>query len=281
MDGARTTDDTPESEETLALWHELGRLYSRAGGSGRRALKLSFTVTCVAGALVLLSAPVFGTGWAGPFAAVVPVAAGVLSGGCLFSWGRWRFGRRVGELRRTLAARGLDLDRPAREGLGAYSDAQLVLLRAEYEYLGMLGSPGARKSARLFEGSFGFTQEDPFEIGPLNVAPRTEAMRLLRERWERRIAARKTAGNEPPALGPREDAAYSVFPREMTAGSELATRSAYLNISHKVLRKRYGRDPRRGTSSVPEALQRRVEGELREYAALRERTTGRYGDREV
>src|SRR5215212_3601522 len=61
-------------EETLALWYELGRLYGESGGGGQRATKLGFAVVCVVGALVLLSAPVFGTAWAGPFAAVIPVA---------------------------------------------------------------------------------------------------------------------------------------------------------------------------------------------------------------
>jgi hypothetical protein len=112
-----------------------------------------------------------------------------------------------------LEDRGLDAGRPARDGLGAYYDAQLILLRSEYEYLRLRG---ATKSARLLKDSFGFTPEDPFETGPLNVAPDTEEMRLLRERWERRIAARRQHGMEPPALGPREDSAYRVFPREMT-----------------------------------------------------------------
>src|SRR3712207_3733915 len=43
-------------EETPALWHELGRLYASAGGSGHRATKLGLTVVCAVGALVLLSA---------------------------------------------------------------------------------------------------------------------------------------------------------------------------------------------------------------------------------
>ena len=272
MDGARTRRETGEA---LALWYELGELYSRAGEGGARAKMVGLTVVCVAGALVLLSAPLFGTGWAGPFAAVLPVVAGLLSGGGAFLWGRWRLGRRVGVLRRVLAERGLDADRPAREGLGAYSDPQLVLLRSEYEYLRMLGTAGAKKAARLFEDSFGFTPEDPFEIGPLNVAPETEAMRPLRERWERRIAARRARGKEPPALGAREDAAYRVFPREMTVPAELATRSAYLTISREVLLKRYGRDPRKGAGGEPEALRRRIERDLREYAALKERPARR------
>jgi hypothetical protein len=256
---------TPDGE-TLALWYELGRLYSGAGGGGQRATKLGFTVVCVVGALVLLSAPLFGTAWAGPFAPAIPVAAGLLSGGGLFFRERSRLRRRADVLRRMLAERGLDAERPAREGLGAYYDAQLILLRSEYEYLRLRG---AEKMARIFEESFGFTPEDPFETGPLNVAPDTEGMRLLRGRWERRIAMRTERGMEPPALGLREDIAYRVFPREMTVPAELAVRRAYLGISRKLLIERYGQGP------VPEALRRRVERDLSEYAALTEKSARR------
>jgi hypothetical protein len=254
---------TPDEE---TLWYELGRLYSGAGGGGQRAAKLGFTIVCVVGALVLLSVPLFGTGWAGPFAPAIPVAAGLLSAGGLFFWERSRLRRRAGLLRRMLAERGLDAERPAREGLGAYYDAQLILLRSEYEYLRLRG---AEKMARILEESFGFTPEDPFETGPLNVAPDTEGMRLLRERWERRIAMRTERGMEPPALGLREDLAYRVFPREMTVPAELAARRAYLAISRELLIERYGRGP------VPEALRRRVERDLSEYAALTEKPARR------
>jgi hypothetical protein len=258
---------TPD-EEALALWYELGSLYAGAAGGGQRATKLGFTVVCVVGALVLLSAPLFGTAWAGPFAPAVPVAAGLLAGGGMFLRERTRLRGRERVLQRMLEDRGLDAGRPARDGLGAYYDAQLILLRSEYEYLRLRG---ATKSARPFEDSFGFTPEDPFETGPLNVAPDTEGMRLLRERWERRIAARRQHGMEPPALGPREDSAYRVFPREMTVPVELATRRAYLTISRELLRERYGRDPRKRLGPMPEALRRRVERDLDEYAALTRR----------
>ena len=258
-------------EEILALWYELGRLYSGADG-GHRATKLGFTVVCVAGALVLLSAPLFGTAWAGPFAPAIPVAAGLVSGGGQYLWERSRLRRRAGVLRRMLAQRGLDAARPAREGLGAYYDAQLILLRSEYEYLRLRG---AEKTARLFEGSLGFTPEDPFETGPLNVAPDTDKMRRLRERWERRLAMRRERGMEPPALGLREDLIYHVFPREMTVPVELATRRAYLTISRDLLLKRYGRDLHEEEGRVPDALRRRVERDLSEYAALTQRPARR------
>jgi len=234
-------------------------------------MKLGFTVVCLAGALVLLSAPLFGTAWAGPFAPAIPVAAGLLCGGGLYLWERSKLRRRAGALRRMLAERGLDAERPAMEGLGAYYDAQLILLRSEYEYLLVRG---AQKSAKLFEESFGFTPEDPFETGPLNVAPDTEGMRLLRGRWERRISMRGELGGEPPALGLREDLAYRVFPREMTVPvEELATRRAYLTISRELLLERYGRGLQE--DRVPQALRRRVERDLGEYAALTERPARR------
>ena len=256
---------TPTEEETIALWYELGRLYSETGGGGHRATKLGFTVVCATGALVLLSVPLFGTAWAGPFAVAIPVAAGLLSGGGLFLRQQSRLRRRAGVLRTRLAERGLDAGRPARDGLSAYYDAQLVFLRSEYEYL---RARGAQNAARLFEESFGFTPEDQFETGPLNVAPDTAKMRALRERWERRISARRQHGMEPPALGPRDDLAYRVFPREMTVPVELSMRRAYLGISHRLIVERYGGDQDAGFHLVPEDLRRRIERDLEEYEAL-------------
>ena len=268
MQTARTPD---VPEEALALWYELGRLYSGAAGSGQRAIKLGFTAVCVAGALVLLSALVFGTAWAGPFAPAIPVAAGLLSGGGLFAAERSRVSRRCDVLRRELAAMGFDARRPTRDGLAAYYDAQLILLRSEYELLRLKSNRRGREAARFLEGIFGFTPEDSFETGPLNVAPDTEDAGLLRERWEERLAARRQRGLEAPGLGLKEDRAYRVFPREMTVPVELATRRAYLDISRGLLVERYGRDPRTKARLMPEALRRRVERDLGEYAALTRR----------
>ena len=263
------TSPTPD-QETLALWYELGRLYSEVAVGGQRATKLGFTVVCITGALVLLSAPVFGTAWAGPLAPAIPVAAGLLSGGGLFlrRWSRLR--GLTGTIEEKLANRGLDAGRPTREGLGAYYDVQLILLRSEYEYL---LARGARKACCLFEESFGFTPADPFETGPLNVAPDTDELRSLKARWERRLAARRQREMGPPALGVREDAAYRVFPREMTVPVELSMRRAYLTISHRLLVERYGRDPREKLGLAPEGVRRRAERDLRQYAVLAERST--------
>ena len=262
-----------EDEENLALWYELGRLYAESGGGAQRATKLGFTSVCAAGALVLLSAPVFGTAWAGPFAAAIPVAAGLLFGGGLFLWQRSKLRRRTDVLRGRLAERGLDARHPARDGLGAYYDTQLVLLRSEYEYLRVRG---ANNAARLFEESFGFTPEDPFETGPLNVAPDTPEMLALRGRWERRTSSRKQHGMEQPVLGPREELTYRVFPREMTVPAELSMRRAYLGISRRLILQRYGVAPSNNRGLMPEALRHRVERDLREYEALSRRPPRRW-----
>lgn len=226
---------------------------------------LGFAVVCVTAALVLISAPLFGTAWAGPFAPVIPVFAGLLAGGSFFGWRRFRFLKKRNDLRQALAEKGLNADRPTAEGLlNAYYDTQLVLLRSEYEFLKDRQTERALRSSRLFEEAFGFTPEDQFECGPLNTHPATEAMLSLRERWEGRLAARRALGREVPVFGLREDLAYRVFPREMTGPLEHAMRSAYLAISCDLFRKRYGLKEQQ----IPKDIRRRAEEDLREYRAL-------------
>jgi hypothetical protein len=252
---------SPTPEEIFVLWYEVGNLYERAGDDARRAFEWGFAVVCVSAALVLLSAPLFGTSWVGSLAPAMPVVAGLLAAGTSFGWRRATFLKERNALRLALAKAGEDADQPTGGGLGTYYDAQLVLLRSEYEYL---RSRRALRSARLFEEAFGFTPEDRFECGPLNVRPDTQEIRALRERWEGRLAACRTFGEAAPPLGLREDLAYSVFPREMTVPSELATRSAYLKVSCDLSRKRYGRSLR----GAPEEIRHRAEKDLREYRTL-------------
>ena len=255
---------SPTSDDALGLWYALGRLYDGAAGWGRRATMAGFVAACVVGASVLLSAPVVGTSWAGPYAAAIPVAAGFVMGGGLFVWRLAAFWRRRGALGRALGARGLDAERPTLGGLGAYYDVQLVLLRSEYEYLKDRRGRRARRSTRLLEETFGFAPEDPFETGPLNVTPDTEAMLALRRRWEGRLAARRKAGR-PPRVGFRDDLAHRIFPREMDVPEELEMRAAYLEISCRLIRERYGK---KGASSLPDGLRRRAERDIREYRAV-------------
>jgi hypothetical protein len=234
------SSSTPDGEISV-LCYELGGLYARAGEDVRRASMQGFAVFCTTAALVLLSTPLFGTSWVGHFAPVIPVLSGLLASGGSFAWRRGKFLKKRNVLRKTLAEKGSDADRPAVRGLEDYYDVQLILLRSEYAFLRSRGTRRALRSARLFEASFGFTPEDPFECGPLDVAPGTPRMLALRERWESRLAARRAFGEAPPRLGLREDLVYRVFPRDMTASLELAMRRAYLEISCKLFRERYGR----------------------------------------
>ncbi len=252
------------AEDAIPLWHELGMLYAVAGEDGRRSWMAGFVVACVAGAQVLLSAPLFGTAWAGPFAAVIPVAAGLLVGGGSLAWRRTRFYRGRNALARTLAELGEHAERPTARGLGAYYDTQLVLLRCEFEFLVTRRGGRATSSAQILEEAFGFATEDGFECGPLNVLPDTQEMRSLRERWEARLALRREGGHGVPALALREDRAFRIFPREMTVPMELATRKAYLSLSCRLLRERYGK----GQEAVPEGARVRARRDLREYATL-------------
>lgn len=250
--------------DVTLLWYELGRLYAAAAEDARRASMVGFAVVCAIAALVLLSAPLFGTAWMGLFAPGIPILAGLIAGNGYFGWRRARFSRRCGTLGWALAAEGADAKRPTAGGLYAYYDTQLILLRSEYEFLINQGTKRAFRSAWLFEVSFGFTPEDGFECGPLNIVPDTQEMRALKERWEDRLSA-KHALDEAPPLGLREDIHYRVFPREMTVQAELTTRAAYLEISYRMIRHRYGR---RWAQQLPEALRRRVERDLEEYAAI-------------
>lgn len=262
--------------ETLQLWHALGWLYSRVTGAAKRATMSVFAIVCISGALVLLSGFFFGTAWAGAtprsalVAALLPVLAGVLAGAVLFGWERAKFRRQREALRKVLAVKGEDASRPALRGLQAYHDAQLVLLRSEYE---LLRQRGSERTARIFEDTFGFTPEDEFETGPLNVSPHSDELRLLRRWWERRISMRRERGMEPPAMGLKEDSAYKVFPREMSEPVELETRKAYLTISCGLIEKRYGKNPLKNYEAVPAGLRDHVERDLREHAALN-RTAG-------
>jgi hypothetical protein len=246
-------------------WYELGRLYAAAGEDARKATFGGVVVAFVVAAQVLLSAPLFGTSWAGPFAALIPPIAGLLFGGGSLWWRRAKFSKRREALRRVLAMRGEHANRPTARGLGAYYDAQLILLRCEYEFLRSRGTKRALLPARLLETAFGFTPEDGFECGPLNLAPDTPRMKALRERWEVHLLARRALPEAPPlSLGLKEDVKYRVFPREMTVSTELATRGAYLEISCKLLRESYGEKPETASGEI----RRRARRDLEEYAAI-------------
>ncbi len=266
--------DSPTSaaRETDAVWHELGLLYALAGEDVRKATMLGSVVFCVTAAVVLISAPaslsILGGIWAGPFgAALVPILAGSSIGGGFLGWRSFGFRKRRRSLGRILAAAGEEVRRPTANGLGSYYDTHLILLRCQYHYLLARYGHRAPRSIHLLEEAFGFQPTDGFECGPLNVAPDTPEMRQLRELWDSRLATRQEAGKTVPAMGLKEDRVYRVFPREMTVPMELATRSAYLSISCRMLADRYGE----GSAAIPQKLRHQAEKDRWEYAKIARR----------
>ena len=157
-----------ENEENLALWYELGHLCREAGGGAQRATKLGLTSVCATGALVLLSAPVFGTAWAGPFAAAIPVAAGLLSGGGLFL--RQRFEVAASHRRGQDAARGAWTRRRtsgagrARRVLRCATRLAEKRVRVPAGAGRRQGCPTLRNDVRLHPG--GLVRDGAFERGP-------------------------------------------------------------------------------------------------------------------
>jgi hypothetical protein len=268
-------------EEAIRLWYALGRLYARAGGRGWPATRVGITVVCVTGSLVLLSAPLFGTGWVesapGPLVALpvlLPVVAGLLAGGLPLLYNRLRTLSRQRTLRRALEAEGEDPGRPTLDGLDLYYDEQLILLRSEYEALRHTPGDRARSKGLMMELAFGFAPEDPFECGPLNVRPGSSRVRALRGLWESRLRLQLEDGEGPPALDLGDDLSYRVFPREMTAAAELATRAAYLEISRDLMFRRHGAEPLRKLerNGGRGELYRRAEREFVEYERLADAT---------
>ncbi|WP_047863737.1 hypothetical protein [Rubrobacter aplysinae] len=268
-------------EEAADLWYGLGRLYARAGGRGWPATRVGVTAVCVTGALVLLSAPVFGTGWVGsapgPLVALpvlLPVTAGLLAGGLPLLYNRVRTLVRQRSLRRALEAEGEDPRRPTLDGLGLYYDEQLILLRSEYEALRHTPGDRARRKGLMMELAFGFAPEDPFECGPLNVLPGSSRALALRGLWESRLRLQLEDGEGPPALGLGDDLAYRIFPREMTTAAELATRAAYLEISRDLMFRRHGAEPLRRLekNGGRGEVYRRAERDLTEYERIADST---------
>lgn len=254
------------SEATTAeLWYRLGRLASEAGGQGFRSFTAGFATACISGALVLLSGYFFGTAWAGPWAGAIPVTAGIAAGVGLFTMERTRTLRRLNELRMALSAAGADASRPTLNGLGTYYDVHLILLRSEYE---LAQIKGASRMACVFEETYGFTPEDPFETGPLNVLPDSPGMQRLRERWDNNLTTRHKVGLKPPVFSLQLNLKYQLYPREMTVPVELAMRKAYLEISIHLLTRRYGKRPEEWEKYLPEEPLHRARRDFRELATL-------------
>ncbi|TCJ19996.1 hypothetical protein E0L93_03355 [Rubrobacter taiwanensis] len=165
----------------------------------------------------------------------------------LGGWSIWLAGslRDYASFRRVLERSGLDARRPTLDGLGVYSDEQLLALRSRYE--------NARRPAvrRLFERLFGFSRDDSFRSGPLNVRPGTFEMDNLRVEWEANLIL-LNAGSKPPEVGWWLESRMELLPRNPDETRKIMFALRYTRDSVRALKLRYGISIRRWHRTVPE-----------------------------
>jgi hypothetical protein len=162
-------------------------------------------------------------------------------------WGIWA-ARSLGayrSFRRVLERSGLDPYRPSRNGLGVYADDQLLALRSRYE------SARRPKVRRLFERVFGFSPEDSFHSGPLNVRPGTFEMDALRVEWETNLIL-ANAETLPPRIGWWMESRRQLLPRNPDEARRIMFALRYTRDSVRKLKLRYGISTRGWHRTVPE-----------------------------
>ena len=137
---------------------------------------------------------------------------------------------------------GLDPKRPTARGLRAYSDEQLLALRARHENL----DEGRLK--RLFEATFGFHADDSFALGPLSVLPGTFGMGALRVEWEANLILR----SEEPEISWWTESNHGLLPRKADEVRKLVYALRYTEDSVRTLKRRYGYRADRWHATVPE-----------------------------
>lgn len=145
---------------------------------------------------------------------------------------------------RKLKLAGLDPPHPTLGGLRAYSDEQVLALRARYESL----KDGRRK--RLFESTFGFEPEDAFELGPLSVLPDTFEMNALRVEWESNLLLGDAAAM--PRITWWRESRLSLLPRQTDRTFKLIWSRRYTDASVRILKRLYGYRAERWHETVPE-----------------------------
>jgi len=145
---------------------------------------------------------------------------------------------------RSLRALGLDPLHPTLGGLRAYSDEQLLALRARYESITDAGQK------RLFELTFGFETGDAFELGPLSALPDTFETNALRVEWESNLLL-SDADSLPDITWWRESRS-KLLPRRADRTFKLLCSRRYTDDSVRVLKRRYGYRTDRWHATIPE-----------------------------
>lgn len=144
--------------------------------------------------------------------------------------------------RRILQRGGLDPKRPTREGLGAYSDEQLLALRSRYERM----HRGRRKD--FFGRVFGFREDDSFSLGPLGALPGTFEMGALRVEWE----AELILGSPAPEVSWWTEGRMNVLPRQLDETRKLVYVLRYTRESVRMLKRKYGYRTEQWHITVPD-----------------------------
>ena len=139
---------------------------------------------------------------------------------------------------------GLDPRRPTVGGLRAYSDEQILALRARHEKL-----QGGRQKAR-FERAFGFYENDGFSLGPLSARPGTFEMNALRVEWEAHLILR--AAEPMPEVSWWTEGRMGLLPRQPNEMRRLSYALRYTGDSVRELKRRYGYRTDRWYATVPE-----------------------------
>ena len=139
---------------------------------------------------------------------------------------------------------GLDPRRPTVGGLRAYSDEQILALRARYE---KLHKP---EQKALFERAFGFHGKDGFSLGPLSARPGEFEMNALRVEWEAHLILR--AADPMPEVSWYTEGRMGLLPRQPNEIRQLSYALRYTGDSVRELKRRYGYRTDRWYATVPE-----------------------------
>jgi hypothetical protein len=148
---------------------------------------------------------------------------------------------------RKLKSAGRDPLHPTLGGLRAYSDEQLLALRARYESLASVSLKD------LFGRTFGFEAGDAFELGPLSILPDTFEMNALRVEWESNLLLTGDLGAASlPDVTWWRESRLRLLPRQADRTFKLLCSRRYTDASVRLLKRRYGYRIDRWHETVPE-----------------------------
>jgi hypothetical protein len=174
---------------------------------------------------------------------ITMVLSFVLSLGGFFIW-LIRSLRNYAAFADLLERGGLDPKRPTLVGLRAYSDEQILALRARY------GRLGAGEKRERLERIFGFHEGDSFSLAPLSVRPGMFEMNALRVEWESGLILRQ---DEPmPEISWWAEGRSGLLPRQPNETRRMVYALRYTSDSVRELKRRYGYRTERWHATVPE-----------------------------